>query len=106
LLYTPEVTMTRMFGLVAAAMAMGVLATDPASAQTWWMAPTPVNAGEGVMILATPAGPYSAIVPLVTTARTVAVGPLVRVSGCVWARERVPGKWVRFRVCAPPPLAW
>jgi hypothetical protein len=93
-------------GFWLAAFTATVLATGPASAQTWWMVPTPVNAGEGVMILATPAGPYSAIVPLVTTARTVSVGPLVRVSGCVWARERVPGKWVRFRVCAPPPIAW
>jgi hypothetical protein len=97
--------MKTLFVLVAAS-AIGSMGVAPAAAQTWWMAPTPVNAGEGVMILATPAGPYSAIVPLVTTARTVAVGPVVRVSGCTWARERIPGRWIRFRVCAPPPSAW
>jgi hypothetical protein len=75
----------------------------PASAQTWGMVPTAVNAGEGVVIIAGPAGPYSAVVPIITTARTVRVGPVVRVSGCTWAKERIPGRWIRFKVCAEPP---
>ena len=74
---------------------------SPAVAQTWWTEPTVVSAGEGVAIIAGASGPRSAVVPLVTTARTVRVGPLLRVSGCTWARERIPGRWVRFRVCAP-----
>jgi hypothetical protein len=91
---------------LAAAMVATAVGAAPASAQTWWMTPTAVNAGEGVVIIAGPAGPYSAVVPIITTARTVRVGPVVRVSGCTWARERIPGRWIRFKVCAPSPADW
>jgi hypothetical protein len=94
-----------LFAPAAAVIALAMSAV-PASAQTWWMTPTAVNAGEGVVILAGPAGPYSAVVPIITTARTVRVGPVVRVSGCTWARERIPGRWIRFKVCGEPPLGW
>jgi len=70
-----------------------------ASAQDWWGTTAVVNAGSGLVIIAGPATATAVVVPLVTTARPVSVGPLTRVSGCYWARERVRDRWLRFRVC-------
>lgn len=75
-------------------------ASIPASAQTWWTAPSVVDAGWGLVIIGGATTPTVVAVPVVTTARTVTVGPNLRVSGCYWARERVPGGWLRFRVCS------
>ena len=72
----------------------------PASAQTSWTAPAVVDAGPGLVIIGGPVTPTVVAVPVVTTARTVTVGPLLRVSGCYWSRERAPGGWLRFRVCS------
>jgi len=84
----------------AAAALIGTAGIASAPAQTWWPPPVVVDAGSGLMFVDTPRGPTIVAIPLVTTARPVTVGPILRVSGCYWARERVaPGRWLRFRVC-------
>jgi len=89
---------------LAAAAAIEIAAAAsapiPASAQTWWTAPAVVDAGGGLVIIGGASRPTVVGVPVVTTARPVTVGPLLRVSGCYWSRERVPGGWLRFRVCS------
>jgi hypothetical protein len=105
---------TILFTLAAAAIAAAGT-PKPASAQTFWTVPALVNAGEGLVVVTAPPalinageglvvvtapiGPTPVTVPVLTTARAVKVGPILRVSGCVWARERIPGRWMRFRVC-------
>jgi hypothetical protein len=71
----------------------------PASAQDSWPRTAVVNAGSGLVIIGGPNRPTAVVVPVLTTARVVSVGPLTRVSGCYWARERVRDRWLRFRVC-------
>ena len=86
--------------ILAAAIVGAVAAPIPASAQTWWNEPVVVvPAGTGLLIVSGPVPPTLVAVPIVTTARPVTAGPLLRVSGCYWARERGPKGWVRFRAC-------
>src|SRR6267142_6113038 len=59
----------------------------------------PRQCGFGLVIIGGPNRPTAVVVPVLTTARVVSVGPLTRVSGCYWARERVRDRWLRFRVC-------
>jgi hypothetical protein len=85
---------------VAAISAIAVAgAPIPASAQDSWPGTAVVNAGSGLVIVGGPVRPTAVVVPVLTTARVVSVGPLTRVSGCYWARERVRDRWLRFRVC-------
>jgi hypothetical protein len=88
---------------VAAVVAINTIAVVSvpvsASAQDSWAGTAVVNAGSGLVIVGAPVRPTAVVVPLVTTARVVSVGPLTRVSGCYWARERVRDRWLRFRVC-------
>ena len=88
--------------VAAAAVAGAVSAPVPASAQTWWTPRVVVNAGTGLLIVGEPFGPPVIVaVPVLTTARPVTAGPVERVSGCYWARERNPGGgWIRYRVCS------
>jgi hypothetical protein len=99
---TPEGIVKKILLTLAAAAAGAAMAPVPASAQMWWTAPVVVDAGTGLVIVGGPFGPTVVAVPVVTTARPVTVGPLLRVSGCYWARERGPGPggWIRFRVCS------
>src|SRR5262245_37521635 len=97
-----EIVKKTLLTLVAAtAITTIAVASVPiaASAQDWWGTTAVVNAGSGLVIIAGPATATAVVVPLVTTARPVSVGPLTRVSGCYWARERVRDRWLRFRVC-------
>ena len=86
---------------VAAINAIAVAgAPIPVSAQESWGPRTAVvNAGSGLVIVGGQVRPTAVVVPVLTTARVVSVGPLTRVSGCYWARERVRDRWLRFRVC-------
>jgi len=85
---------------VAAASAVAVASVSiPASAQNSWPTTAVVNAGSGLVIVGGPGRGTAVVVPVLTTARVVSAGPLIRVSGCYWARERVRDRWLRFRVC-------
>jgi hypothetical protein len=105
--HLPEVIMKRALLTLAAAIGTAGIASapGPAWAQTWWTVPIVVDAGTGVLIVGGGVAPGVIVaptvvaVPVVTTARAVTVGPLLRVSGCYWARERVLGRRIKFRVC-------
>jgi hypothetical protein len=88
---------------VAAVAAISIIAVGnvpiPASAQDSWPRTAVVNAGSGLVIVGAPVRPTAVVVPVLTTARVVSAGPVTRVSGCYWARERVLDRWLRFRVC-------
>jgi len=88
---------------LAAAAAINAIALAsapiPASAQDSGPRTAVVNAGSGLVIVGGAVRGTAVVVPLLTTARIVSVGPLTRVSGCYWARERVRDRWLRFRVC-------
>ena len=88
---------------LAAAAALNTIAVasvpTPALAQDPWEQRAVVNAGSGLVIVGGPVRSTAVVVPLLTTARVVSAGPLTRVSGCYWARERVHDRWLRFRVC-------
>ena len=88
---------------LAAAAAITTIAVAsapiPALAQDSWPRTAVVNAGSGLVIVGAPGRPTAVVVPLLTTARVVSAGPVTRVSGCTWARERVRDRWLRFRVC-------
>jgi hypothetical protein len=83
---------------VAVLAAAGWL-TQPAAAQTGEIPRAWVDAGESVIVLPT-VPPKLLVVPIRTPAKVVTAGPILRVSGCTWARERRPGGWIRFRVCS------
>jgi hypothetical protein len=83
--------------MLAAAAAIAANGPIPASAQTGRAV---VDAGWGLAVIGGASMPTVVAVPVVTTARPVTVGPLLRASGCYWARERVPAGWLRFRVCS------
>jgi len=85
---------------VAAINAVAVASAPvPASAQDWWLGTAVVNAGSGLVVVGGPGRGTAVVVPVLTTARIVSAGPVTRVSGCYWARERVRDRWLRFRVC-------
>jgi hypothetical protein len=88
--------------LLALAAAAAIEAAAPAgvSAQTWWTPRAVVDAGAAAVIVRGPVTPTVVVAPVFTTAKIVTAGPVLRVSGCYWTRERVPGRWLRFRVCS------
>jgi len=92
-------TLLRLAAVAAINAIAGGSASIPALAQDAWQRTAVVNAGSGLVIVGGAGRGTAVVVPVLTTARVVSAGPLTRVSGCTWARERVRDRWLRFRVC-------